>query len=123
LDLDSRDDYIQTTWLGGGVFVALQTGGYKNCTPPSSAIQTAKICTPGNGATVSSPVQIRAAGNSPEGIIQLQVWIDGLKKAVRWSDQMNNRFALSPGKHRIAVVAMDKWYLSSVQSTINVTVK
>ena len=123
LNLDSRDDYIATTWLGGSAMVALQTGGYKNCTPPSSANHLAKICSPGNGATVSSPVLIRAAGNSPEGVIQLQVWIDGVKKAVRWSNQMANRFALSPGKHRIFVGAMDKWYLSTAGTTINITVQ
>lgn len=123
LDLDSRDDYIQTTWEGGSAMVALQTGGYKNCAPPSSATLAAKICTPGSGATVSSPVQIRASGNSPEGVIQLQVWIDGVKQKVRWGDQLNNKFTLSPGKHRIAVAALDKWYLASSQATINVTVK
>src|SRR5207302_7420671 len=89
LDLDSRDDYIVTSWLGSGAMVALQTGGYKNCKPPSSANPAAKICSPVNGATVTSPVQIRAAGNSPEGIVQLQVWIDGVKRVVRWSDQLN----------------------------------
>ena len=103
--------------------VALQTGGYKNCTPPNSANHLAKICSPGNGATVSSPVLIRAAGNSPEGVIQLQVWIDGVKKAVRWSNQMANKFTLSPGKHRIFVGAMDKWYLSTAGTTINITVQ
>jgi hypothetical protein len=123
LDLDSRDDYIVTSWLGNGAMVALQTGGYKNCKPPSSANPAAKICSPANGATVTSPVQIRAAGNSPEGIVQLQVWIDGVKRVVRWSDQLNNKFSLSPGKHRIFVGATDKWYLSTTGTTINVTVQ
>ncbi len=67
LDLDSRNDYIATTWLGSSAMVALQTGGYKNCTPPKGQYQTVKICTPAGGATVTSPVLIRAAGNSPEG--------------------------------------------------------
>lgn len=123
LDLDSRDDYIQTTWEGGSAMVALQTGGYKNCAPPSSANLAAKICTPADGATVASPVDIRASGNSPEGVIQLQVWIDGVKQKVRWGDQLNNKFTLSPGTHRIAVSAMDKWYLAAAQTTIHVTVK
>src|ERR1041385_1113992 len=105
LNLDSRDDYIATTWLGGAAFVALQTGGYKNCMPPNSANPAAKICSPGNVATVSSPVLIRAAGNSSEGIVQLQVWIDGIKRLVRWNDQMANRFSLAPGKHRVFVGA------------------
>ena len=121
MDLDSRDDYVVSSWSGGGAMVALQTGGYKNCAPPNSAKLAAKICAPVTGSTAGSPVLIRAAGNSPAGVIQLQVWIDGVKKAVKWHDQLANKFSLSSGKHRIAVVATDK-YLGTASTAVYVTV-
>jgi hypothetical protein len=122
LNLDSRDDYI----MGFGGFlnetvVGLQTGGAKNCKPPSSAKLAAKICVPASGATLTSPVLVRAAGNSPAGVIQLQVWIDDVKKSVKWHDQFAKKFSLSPGTHRIGVVATDR-YFGTAKTSVNVTV-
>lgn len=121
MDLDSRDDYV----LGAGLFsefvVALQTGGFKNCIPPSSRKLAAKICTPASGKA-TSPVLVRAAGNSPAGVIQLQVWIDGAKKAVKWHDQLANKFSLSSGTHRITVIATDK-YLGTAKASMALTVQ
>jgi len=121
LDLDSRDDYISDDGFGGAL-VALQTGGYKNCAPPNSAKLAAKICTPLAGSTVSSPVLVRASGNSPAGVVQLQVWIDGVKKAVRWHTQLANKFNLSSGNHRITVIATDKYTQATTSTSVNVTV-
>jgi len=120
LNLDSRDDYIVGIPLGD-TMVALQTGGFKNCPPPNSARFAAKICTPTSGSSVGSPVLVRAAGNSPAGVIQLQVWIDGVKKAVKWHDQLARRFSLSSGTHRITVVATDK-HGATVKKSVSVTV-
>jgi len=121
LDLDSRDDYLASSWSAGGALVALQTGGYKNCAPPSSAKLAAKICAPVTGSGTGSPVLVRASGNSPAGVIQLQVWIDGMKRAVKWHDQLANRFTLSSGRHRIAVVATDR-YIGTTTAAVYVTV-
>jgi len=121
VDLDSRQDFVASDGLGGVVDVGLQTGGYKNCAPPSSAKLAAKICAPVSGSTAGSPVLVRASGNSPAGVVQLQIWIDGVKKAVRWHDQLANKFSLSSGTHRISVVASDK-FLGTASSSINVTV-
>jgi hypothetical protein len=71
---------------------------------------------------VSSPLLLRAAGNSPAGVNQLQVWIDGKKQYVKWGDQLAKKFTLSAGTHRIAVVANDK-YVGSATTAINVTVQ
>jgi hypothetical protein len=60
----------------------IQTGGWKNCAPPSSANLAAKICSISNGATVSSPLLVKASGNSPAGVNQLQVWIDANDKYI-----------------------------------------
>ncbi len=120
LNLDSRDDYISDDGFGGAL-VGLQTGGYKNCAPPSSAKLAAKICTPSSGGTVTSPVLVRASGNSPAGVVQLQVWIDGVKKIVRWHDQLANKFSLASGTHRITVIATDKYTQATASTSVNVT--
>lgn len=121
MDGDSRADYAVLDWNEQLLGIATQTGGWKNCPPPNSARLSAKICGISNGATVSSPLLVRAAGNSPAGVNQLQVWIDGKKKYVKWGDQLAKRFTLSAGIHRIAVVANDK-YLGSANAAINVAV-
>jgi hypothetical protein len=120
VNLDSRDDYVMGTAFSE-TLVALQTGGSKSCKPPSSAKLAAKICTPLAGASVASPVLLQAAGNSPAGVIQLQVWIDGVKRAVKWHDEMSRRFSLPSGTHKIAVIATDK-YLGAKKTVIKVTV-
>jgi hypothetical protein len=117
---DSRADYAVIDW-DNGLAIGIQTGGYKNCPPPNSAKLAAKICGIKDGATVTSPVLVRASGNSPAGVRQMQVWIDGNKKYVKWGDQLSKRFTLSSGKHKIAVVANDR-FIGSAKTIVNVTV-
>jgi hypothetical protein len=64
---------------------------------------------------------LRASGNSPAGVIQLQVWVDGVKKAVKWHAQLAQKFSLSSGTHRVTVVATDK-YMGTVKKSVRVTV-
>ena len=65
MDGDSRADYAVIDWGANQLGIGIQTGGYKNCPPPSSANLAAKICGIKDGATVTSPVLVRASGNSP----------------------------------------------------------
>jgi hypothetical protein len=51
----------------------------------------------------------------------LQVWIDGVKKAVKWHGQLAQKFNLSHGTHRVTVVATDK-YMGTVKKSVSVTV-
>lgn len=124
MDLDSRDDYVVTDWDGETIAVGVQTGGYKNCQPPNSANLAARICGISNGATVSSPLLVRASGNSPLGLAKLEVWIDGKKAYQKWDDQLAKRFTLSSGQHRITVVAVDGYgaFLKTASTAISVTV-
>jgi hypothetical protein len=121
LDGDSRTDYAVIDWFTNQLGIAIQTGGWKNCPPPNSAKLAAKICGISNGATVTSPLLLRASGNSPAGVNQLQVWIDGKKRYVKWGDQLAKRFTLSSGTHRIGVVANDK-YIGHATKAVTVTV-
>lgn len=109
LNRDSRHDIAWSEWLDGSVRVGLNTSGYTNCTPPSSAKISAKICGPLAGSTFSGSTLVKASGNSPAGVKRLEVWIDGVKKYKKWGDQLNKRFVLSPGRHRIAVIAVDRY--------------
>ena len=120
MDGDSRADFAFIDW-SNGLAIGIQTGGWKNCPPPSSANLAAKICGISNGATVSSPVRVKASGNSPAGVNQMQVWIDGKKKYVKWGDQLSKSFTLSSGKHRISVSANDK-YMGTAKTAVTVTV-
>lgn len=117
---DSRADYAFIDW-NKGLAIGIQTGGWKNCPPPGSAKLAAKICGISNGTTVSSPLLLKASGNSPAGVNQLQVWIDGKKQYVKWGDQLAKKFTLTAGKHRIAVVANDQ-YTGSATTAVSVTV-
>ena len=121
LDLDSRADYVVFDANEATLGVGIQIGGYENCPPPSSANLAAKICGIADRASVTSPVLVRASGNSPAGVIQLQVWIDGNKRYVKWGDQLSKRFALNSGTHKIVVVANDK-YVGSAKTSVNVTI-
>lgn len=121
MDGDSRPDFATVDWSNGQLGVGIQTGGYKICPPPNSAKLAAKICGITDGATVASPLLIRASGNSPVGVNQMQVWIDGKKQYVIWDDQLSHRFTLSAGMHRIGVIANDK-YMGSAKTVVNVIV-
>ena len=117
---DSRADYAVIDWETNQLGIGIQTGGYKNCAPPNSAKLAAKICGTSNGATVTSPLLVKASGNSPAGVNQLQVWIDGKRQSVKWGDQLAKKFTLSAGTHRIAVVANDK-YIGHATAAVTVT--
>jgi hypothetical protein len=121
MDGDSRADYAVIDWNANQLGIGIQTGGYKNCSPPNSANIAAKICGISNGSTLNSPLLVKASGNSPAGVNQLQVWIDGKKQYTKWGDQLAKKFTLSSGKHRIAVVANDK-YIGHATTAINVTI-
>src|SRR5206468_11714602 len=109
LNLDSRHDIYQGTYLGSGVEVDLNSNAFTNCAPPNSANLAAKICGPANNASVASPVLVKASGNSPAGILRLEVWIDGHKQYQKYNDQVAKKFTLAAGSHHITVVAVDRY--------------
>lgn len=121
LNLDSRHDLVVSETDNNAVYVGLNTSAYTNCAPPSSAKLAAKICAPASNATVSSPVLIKASGNSPAGVARLEVWVDGVKQYEKWNDQLAKRLMLSSGSHRVVVVAVDM-YQGTAKSVITVNV-
>lgn len=122
LDLDSRTDMVVPVFFPDSeVHVLLQKGGYVNCPGDSSASLNAKICAPANNANVATSFLVTAAGNSPVGVKRLEVWVDGKKVYQKLADQMNKKITLTAGRHRLVVVAVDKYVgTSSTVEYVNV---
>lgn len=96
-------------------------GGGGSCTAPSSP--GVNICTPVSGSTVSSPVQVQAAGNVTGTISHMELWVDGVRKfATTGGSTLSTSLTLASGSHRFAVLAINtagtKW-----EQAINATVQ
>lgn len=116
-NLDSRNDIAYPEFFPSGAeIVGIATSGYKNCGGLGSSKLAAKICAPASGATVTSPVLVSAAGNSPLGVQRLELWVDGKKVYQKLSDQLAHKITLSPGKHRIVIEAIGQY--TGLSSTV-----
>jgi hypothetical protein len=114
LNLDSRTDMVLPIYFPApDVLVGLQTAGYKTCPGVGSASLNAKICAPANNASVSPSFLVTAGSNSPMGVKRLEVWVDGKKVYQKLGDQMNKKITLAAGRHRLVVIAIDKYEGSS----------
>lgn len=121
MNLDARVDVLDTLRNDDHVVIAENSSAYtNNCWPPSSAAIAARVCAPTAG-TAASPVLIRASGNSPAGVVRLEVWVDGVKKYQKWDSQLAKRIALSSGSHRVTVVAVDM-YSGTAKTSVNTNV-
>jgi hypothetical protein len=64
---------------------------------------------------------VKGSGNSPAGVQRLEIWVDGIKKAERWNNQIARRISLPPGSHRITLVAVDMYEgTAKTRVTVNV---
>jgi hypothetical protein len=75
------------------------------CDVDSAATPSVTICTPGNNAIVSSPVQVIAQSKDSQPIKRMQLYLDGVWKFTANSSQLNTWIALTGGTHRISVVS------------------
>jgi hypothetical protein len=65
------------------------------------------ICTPGNGSTVSSPVNIIAGTTDATPVKLTQVYLDGKKIYETPLSAIAVRLPISKGPHRLTVQALD----------------
>jgi hypothetical protein len=84
----------------------------QGCTAPSSP--GVAVCSPGNNATVNSPVQVSAAANVTGTFARMEVWVDGVKKYSESSSKvLGSSVTLATGKHRFDFYAVNaagqKW--------------
>src|SRR5258708_31914906 len=91
---------------------------WANRAPANLAVHISK---PANTATLSSPVLVPAGGNSPAGVMRMEVWVDGVKRTQNWSDQIARNVTLASGTHQITVVAVDR-YKGVGKTTVTVKV-
>jgi len=69
----------------------------------SSTDPSVTICTPTNGASVTSPINVVAGTNSSSPIVSLSVWLDGGKVFSTGQSLFNTSVAAAPGNHLLAV--------------------
>ncbi len=87
--------------------VALVQTAFAQCTL-NTASPSVTICTPTNGATVSSPVNIVAGTtDNASTVTLLQIYVDGVKQYQVSASQLNTSLSLSSGSHRLTVQAKD----------------
>jgi hypothetical protein len=106
LNLDGRHDLVEPA---NSSWVLLNTSAAVTCTPPGSGTLSVHLCSPGSGATVAKTFTVKAGGNSPAGVSLMQLYIDGRKSFELWNDQLKRSVTVSAGKHRVAIVAVDRF--------------
>jgi hypothetical protein len=89
--------------------------------PAGSTDPSVHICTPANGATVTSPVNVTATAHSSKGVSYMQVYVDGTKVYQVNSATVNTNLTMSAGARRLTVQAKDAAGVIFKQ-TINITV-
>lgn len=105
----NRDSQLDIIVPADSVYRFLAQNAPTNCTPPSPANLSAHICTPTTNATVSSTFTVRAAGDSPAGVVRMELWVDGKKVFENWGDQLKRSITLSAGTHRVVVHSIDRY--------------
>jgi phospholipase C len=95
-DTTKSDTAIVTVTSSGG-------GGGGTCSPASGP-PSVTICSPAAGATVTSPVQIAAVGNSSTTITKMLVYIDSvLQFQTTTSSSINISLSVANGTHNLTV--------------------
>lgn len=95
-------------------------GGGGSCSGGSTN-RTVTICSPTNGSTVTSPVEVTAAATDSATVSNMQIYVDG--KAVytkTGTTSIDTPVTLAAGTHRLTVQAKDS--AGYFKSTVNVTV-
>jgi hypothetical protein len=72
------------------------------------------VCSPANGSTVNSPVNVQAAARVTGTIARMEVWVDGVKKFSTFgSTSLGTSLTLAAGSHRFSFYAVNtagtKW--------------
>ena len=74
----------------------------------SGVDHTVTICTPGNNATVPSPVHVTAAATDSTGqIARMEIWLDGVKAYSTPGKTLDTSITAANGTHRLVVVAAE----------------
>ena len=97
---------------------SLSTSGA--CSAPSS--NGVNVCSPAEGATVSSPVAINAAATVSGGVYRFSLWNGNTKLLNEDSGVMNGSVSLAPGSYKLIFDAVNKSGVHA-DATRDITVK
>ncbi len=106
LNLDGRHDLVLPA---GSSYVLLNQNAGVGCAPPSAAVLQTRICGPANDAAVAKTFTVKGSGNSPLGVVRMELWVDGKKSYELWNDQLSRTITVSAARHRISVVSVDRF--------------
>jgi hypothetical protein len=84
-------DASQAATTGGG-------GGGACSAPTSSGVN---VCSPSNGATVTSPLQINAAATVSGGVYRFELWNGSTKLLSEDNGIMDQSLSLAPGSYHL----------------------
>ncbi len=115
---DQRQDLATANAVSDSVTVFRNGGWGGTCSLPSTSTGI-HVCTPTNGSSVSSPVNVLAKGGS--AITWMEFWVDGVKKYSAGSNSINTVVSLSPGSHTMNIYAKQSGVVKS-KVTVNFTV-
>src|SRR5579872_3390362 len=87
----------------------------------SSTNPSVTICTPAANATLTSPVNVTAGTTDSHSITNMQIWLDGAKVYQVAAKSLNTNLNMSPGSHRLTVLAQDSAG-ATFKQTIYITV-
>jgi Bacterial Ig domain len=87
------------------------------CTP--GANRTVRICSPGNGSTVSSPVSITAVASTAK-INGVKIYVDGSVRYSTAGPGIKTTLSLRAGTRQLTVKAWDRFGSFSKSITVNV---
>ena len=65
------------------------------------------ICSPGNGSSIASPVQINAAAAAGSGIAAMKIYVDDQDSYTIQSNAINTSLGMGAGTHNVVVQAWD----------------
>jgi len=102
------------------ITVSSSASGGTGCTA-SSVSPSVTICSPANGATVSSPVHVVATSTSSTAVSYMQIYLDGAKVWQNAGGQLDTSVSMSTGTHRLTVQAKNAAG-QIFKSTVNITV-
>ncbi len=89
--------------------------------PLSTTNPSVTICTPTNGATVSSPVHIVAGTTSTSSVKSMKIYVDNVLAYSVAANQLDTQLTMATGKHYVVVQA---WNTAGqvFKTSINITV-
>jgi hypothetical protein len=110
-----------TSPLGMVVVSQTATAGGGACTAPSG--NGVNVCSPAEGATVSSPVQIDAAATVSGGVYRFELWSGSTKLASVSNGTMDQTVSLAPGSYELTFDAYNSSKTTHEYATRDITVK